>query len=246
MRAAFALCALILLVAAFALLAPARLIDARVAAASNGRVRLAEAEGTVWHGRGVLADAQGRWRVPVAWQADPLPLARGTVALTLLPTVEGGPRGVVLAEGDAVSLRDLHLELPAAAVESAWTRPPAPRLDGSIVVDAPAFRTDGLQVDGSFDVRWSRARIGLAGIAASLGTVEAHARPAEDGMIVALANTGGDVALHGNLTWRDGRAALDATLAPAPGAPAALSAALRALGPADADGTVHLAWQARR
>ena len=73
MRAVAVLVALVLLAAALAALAPATLIDARVAARTRDRVRLAEASGTVWSGEGTLADAAGRWRLPVSWRLGGFP-----------------------------------------------------------------------------------------------------------------------------------------------------------------------------
>ena len=243
MRAFVASCALILLVAAFALTAPASIVDARVRDATRGRLRLAEASGTVWRGQGVVAEADGRWRVPVAWRVDALALLRGALAIALVPTDTATARGTLAAGDDTLQFTDVHVELPAAAIEAAWSRPPVPRLDGLITVDAPSFRVQGRRTDGGFDLEWSRARIGLAGFGASLGTVAAHARPAPGGTDIALESQGGDVLLRGTATWRDGRAAVDATLTPAATLPPAMATALRALGRAEPDGSVRVSWQ---
>ena len=246
MRAVFALCALVLLVVAFAWLAPASLVDERVASASGGRVRLADAAGTVWHGAGVLTDAQGRWRIPLAWRVDALPLARGALSLTLVPAAGDDPQGALVADSDTLRITGLRVAIPAAALETLWPRPPVPRLDGVLSLDAPAFTTDGRKADGAFDLRWSRASVSFAGLRASLGTVEARAQPAQDALLIALSNQGGDVTLRGNATLRNDSVAVDATLTPLPTLAPAVAAGLRALGPADPDGTVHLAWQKRR
>ena len=246
MRAGFALLALVLLVVAFAALAPATLVDQRVASATEGRLRLADARGTAWDGSGMLADARGAWRVPIAWRLDAWPLVRGALALRLQPAGTGDPRGSLLAEGNTLRIDGLHLELPAAAIETAWRRPPVPRLGGTIGVDAPAFATDGTRSDGAFDVRWSRATVALGGLRAALGTVEAHGRSGEGGLVVALSSSGGDAVLRGTATVRNGSVAVDATLTPTPALAPAAAAALRALGPAGPDGSVHVTWQARR
>jgi len=244
-RVALALCALILLVAAFALTAPASLVDARVRDATNGHVRLVDTGGTVWRGRGVVVESGGRWRVPLAWRVDALALLRGAVVLTLVPGESVDVRGTVVAENDTLQLAGVHLELPAAAIESAWTRPPVPRLDGVLTLDAPAFRVSGPRTDGTFDLTWSRAGLSIAGFGASLGTVEAHGRPGDGGTVVALQGQGGDIALRGTATWRDGGGSLEATLTPAATLPPAIATALRTLGRSDPDGTVHVSWQAR-
>jgi len=246
MRAAFVLCALVLLVAAFAALAPASLVDGRIAAATEGRVRLADARGTAWHGSGVLTDAQGAWRVPIDWRVGAAALLRGAMELTLESVDAGSARGRLLAEGNALRVDGLHLEVPATVVETAWRRPPVPRLGGAIAIDAPAFTFDGARGDGAFDLRWSNATVALAGLRAALGTVEAHGRGADGVIVVTLSSTGGDAVLRGTATLRNDVNSLDATLTPMPTLAPAAALALRSLGRADADGTIHLTWQARR
>ena len=71
-------CAMLLL--AIAAFAPASLLDRRIAAATGGKVRLVDATGTVWNGRGALANAAGTWRAPIAWTVAWAALATGTLA----------------------------------------------------------------------------------------------------------------------------------------------------------------------
>src|SRR5262245_44443627 len=78
--------ALALLVAAFVALAPATLADVRVAAASGGRLRLADTTGTVWRGSGTLTDAQGLWRIPLRWRVSPPGALRGVADVELEPS----------------------------------------------------------------------------------------------------------------------------------------------------------------
>ena len=246
MRALFALGGLILLVVAFAWLAPAALADGRIAAVTEGRVRLADATGTVWRGAGALTDAQGRWQLPLAWRVDAWSLARGAFTVHFVPTANADARGTLFAEGDTVRVSGLHVDVPARALEALWTSAPVPRLDGILVVDAPAFTSDGHTADGRFDLAWTAARASVAGLALDLGRVEAHGRPAGDAIAIALSGSGGAVAQRGPATWRAGRLGGAVTLVPSPGTPPAVALALRALGRSDADGTIHLTWPAGR
>src|SRR5258705_6808721 len=78
-------------------LAPATWVDRRVAAISEGRIRINDAQGTVWRGRGALGDSRGVWRIPVAWRIAPLALARGALDIEFdAPPASGGPRGRVM------------------------------------------------------------------------------------------------------------------------------------------------------
>jgi hypothetical protein len=247
MRAAVALlAALVLLVAAFAALVPATLVDARVAALTRDRVRLAQASGTVWSGEGQLCEAAGRWCIPVAWTLQPAALLRGALDVTLVPRADAPTRGGVVAQDGTLALRDVHLEVPAAAIESAWKRSPVPQFEGNLVLDAPAFRSDGARSDGALDLRWQRARAGLAGTAMDLGTVEAHARGTEGGVTVDLGNHGGDVAITGVFRITPQAYALDATLTPATTLAPALALLVRSLGTPAPDGSVHVTWQGPR
>jgi len=245
-RAAAVLVALVLLVAAFALLAPATLVDARVAAVTHDRVRLAQARGTVWSGEGQLCDASGRWRIPVAWRVGAASLLRGALDVTLLPRADATARGSLVAHDGTLAVRDLHLELPAAALETAWSRPPVPWFEGELVADAPAFRSDGARSEGGFELRWQRARAGLAGVALDLGVVEAHAKAADGGVSVEIGNRGGELGIAGVFRILQQSYTLDATLTPATSLPPPLAMIVRSLGQAAPDGSVHVTWQGRR
>jgi len=246
MRAVAVLVALVLVVAAFAALAPATLIDARIGALTRDRVRLAQAHGTVWSGEGTLGDVAGRWRVPVSWRLNPAALLRGAFDVTLVPRAQAVARGSVVAQDGTLALSNLHVEAPAAALESAWNKAPVPQLDGELAIDAPAFRSDGLRGDGTLAVRWQRARAALVGATLDLGSVEAHAKPTRDGLDVDIGNHGGDLAIAGVMRVTPQAYALDATLTPASTLAPAVALLVRSLGtPAD-NGAVHVTWQARR
>lgn len=85
---------------------PARLLDALLAQASTGGLRLVQAEGSLWRGRGVLASrsADGRSIVPwlaLAWRLDGAALADGALQWS----VEDGRRTSTLASGPGAQLR---------------------------------------------------------------------------------------------------------------------------------------------
>jgi general secretion pathway protein N len=247
MRAAFVLLVLVLLVAAFAVEAPATLLDRRIEQATGGVLRLGDARGTVWSGRGTLADARGRWRLPLGWRSDPVALFTGRLAVTLVPASPDEPRGTVTIGEQELGATDLALRLPAGIIESAWPGNPAPRFDGRLVVTAPSWRRVGARMDGALDARWEDARVSFGGLAVSLGTVDATARPADGAVTrVALRNRGGDVAIDGEAIVQDDGVRLDARLTPAPTLAAPLAMIVRSLGTVEPDGRVHVTWQARR
>ena len=72
-----------LIVAAVAAFAPAALLGTRLDAATQGQLRLANAEGSIWDGRGLVTNAQRTWSLPIAWKVAPLKIARGSFAIAL-------------------------------------------------------------------------------------------------------------------------------------------------------------------
>jgi general secretion pathway protein N len=246
MRAAFVLLLLVLLVVAFAAQAPATLLDRRIDRATGGALRFADATGTVWSGHATLADAKGRWRLPLGWRTDPLALLGGRMRVMLVPASADEPRGVVVAGEQDLTATDLELRLPAAVIETAWPGPPALRFDGQLVVTSPSLRRVGTRVDGALDARWDGARVSFGGLVLPLGTVDATARPEPGATRVTLRNRGGDVAIEGEVVVQDDGVRLDARLLPSPALAAPLAVIVRSLGVVEADGRVHVTWQARR
>lgn len=227
---------LLLLVAAFLAFAPASLADARLAAATSGRLRLADATGTVWHGAGVLTDAHGMWRLPLAWRASPLAALRGVAEVDLVP------RGRFVANG-GVAVSDLRVSLPAAALAGVLPSVPAVDTGGDLLLDAPAFRFDGRGGDGALSLRWDRARAVVNGTLLDLGDVTARVTSRENGLAGTFTGEGGALRVAGEFAWSNGQANANATLTPVGPLPPEIALALSAIGPADGNGAVRAAWR---
>jgi general secretion pathway protein N len=233
------------LVAAIAAMLPATLVDRRLDALTKGKLRLAEASGTVWRGRGIASDGAGTWRMPMAWTVAMSDVLRGVQSVTLQP-VDGAstPAGVVTAGTDGLRARDLRLDLPAQALFMSLPMRPLPAFGGTVSVSAQEVAWTNGTPSGSVEARWPGARVAAAGTALDLGDVTLAVAPQGDRMAGRLANTGGDVRIDGTLSLAQGRAlTLDATVAPAPGAPGHVVRALAALGTPDASGAVRIAWR---
>ena len=234
-RYAVPLFALLAVVAAVAL-APASLVDALLASATTGRVRLADPAGTVWRGSGTLTGESGAWRTPIAWRASPLAALRGGVDVDLMA------QGRVVANG-GVEVRDLRVALPAVALAGALPAVPAVDLGGELTLDAPRFRYDGRSGDGALALRWEHARAVVNGTLVDLGNVVARVTPRDGGLGGTLNNEGGALRVDGNVALSNDRIVADVVLTPAPGLPPAIAQALAALGPPDANGSVHVSWR---
>ena len=233
-----------LLVLAVAALAPASLLDRRIAAATGGKVRLVDATGTVWNGRGALADETGAWRSPIAWTVAWTPLAKGTLAVAF-QTAAGttAPRGTLDATTTGFSLHDVTIELPARALADALPGRVPVVLGGTVTLAAGEFAWDGQRGRGAFDVHWRDARLVATGTVASLGNVDAAFTPQDGGLRGRVSNSGGDVRIDGTVALAANGGSADLTVVPQPGAPDAIARALAGLGTPDGSGAVRIAWR---
>ena len=174
----FALLALALLVAK----APARLVDGLVARATDGGLRLQQAEGSLWHGRGVLAsrDAGGRsltpW-LPLAWDLDTAALGRLALGWTF--SSSGSPLGAVEASPGGVSVRRLALHAPADTALASIPHPAARAgWQGDLTVEAPDWHCPPTAAAPATPACCGAAPAARSSQAASLATTSCASSPA--------------------------------------------------------------------
>ena len=80
-----------LVFAAVMITAPASLVDGRLDALSGGRLRLANASGTLWNGAGDVRMLPGSTGMPVSWHVDAWPLLWGELRGTLSGSNDAAP-----------------------------------------------------------------------------------------------------------------------------------------------------------
>ena len=245
---ALVLFCLVIAVVVLALQAPASWVAHRLVEAIGGSVRVIEAEGTVWDGRGVLTSPDGRWKVPVAWHLKAAPLLRGEVEVELVAQAgRDTPRGTLRMSRTGFATQGLVLDLPATILESAFAGRSPATFGGEIRLEARDLAVEGPQGSGGVTTRWERARIASSdGTSIGLGTVTASFVPREGTLTGRITNVGGEAAVAGTMTLLTSGVALDAQLAPRTGASDAVVHVLRELGPPDAGGTVRLQWLSER
>jgi len=235
---------LVALAAAVVAFLPATLVDGRLAAVTAGKLRVADASGTVWNGRGALTDAAGAWRMPFTWRVSPLDVLRGQREVTLLPPAgASAPRGVIGQRGDGVEVRDLALEFPARALTAFFPTGIVPALGGMVSVTSPTMTFAGSQPAGTLDARWTGARIVAGDAIADLGTVRLAVTPRGNDLAGTLGNEGGNVRVQGTLSYTAPSLAVDATLTPAADAPPALLRLFASLGAQDSSGRARFVWR---
>jgi hypothetical protein len=242
--------AVVLLVIVAVLVAPAAWLDRVLAARTQERLRLTDAQGVWWNGSGDIATADGDARVPLAWRVALAPLVRGELVVELVPRGNGSPSGRVRVQRGAVDVRELHVRAPAGVVFAFVPTAKALAWGGEIALQSPAFAWQGRTASGTLDAHWNGARVVAGALALDLGTVTLSSAPnATDrapGLTAVVRNTGGDVAIDGTITDRDGTLDVALSLAPTASAPAAIGQLLPLIGARDDNGRAQIRWRSDR
>jgi general secretion pathway protein N len=183
-------------------LAPATLIDAPLERASDGRIRLTAAQGSLWSGTGwiELRDAHGASGVArhLAWRVRPFALMRGQ----LLAEVEldlAKPFALAISPS-RIEIANALIDLPAAALGVGMPRLAALRLTGEMQVDIPHLSFAHGRVDGDARLQWLGAGSAFAPIA-PLGAYEVRFKATGPALHAALRTLEGPLQLEGKGTW---------------------------------------------
>ena len=229
------------LIAAVALLAPASLVEAPLAARTQNRVRLVDSAGFWWKGHGTLAFGDGSARLPIAWRIELMPLLRGLLVAHAVDDAAPMSLGTITATAQRVDLRDARVRIPAHVVATLDPRMQGMAVGGTILIDAP-FLAVGSTPSGQLHAAWERARIVLGETVVDLGTVSLNAAPAGVGLTGTIGNTGGDIVVTGTVNARE--SGIDAALSLRPNAatPTTLREMLPRFGSPDGSGGVRIAW----
>jgi general secretion pathway protein N len=227
-------------------LAPAALVDARLAGLTAGILRLTNADGTLWRGRGDVV--AGAARLPIAWRVEPWPLLRGELRVHVEPVSTGSDRtpraDIAVADGHVV-LRDVDVTIPAPALAGAAGSPIARMLTGDVNLATDRLDWAPPSNRGSARLQWRTARLVLTdgGRPLEFGDVAAEIHAEGDRLSGPIANTGGDLTVSGTIELRSNDAArLSLVLAPRGPVDAAMAQALSALGAAD-NGRWRVEWR---
>jgi general secretion pathway protein N len=238
----------VLLAITVLIIAPAALLDARINALSDGRLRLANAAGTLWHGSGELVVLPAGTRQPLFWRLDAWPLLRGEVRATIALDADGARSATVAYGRDRLDVRDLDVSLPAQSVLLAAAPKTPLGFGGSLALHVERFvqLPDALDVQLSGEWRDGSVRGSSADATISLGDVRIalNGRGAE--INGPLRNSGGDVEIDGQVAvGAAGTARLDATVRPRSSdreRADRIAVALMALGTPDGRGGYRVTW----
>ena len=249
MRPALAFAAgAVLLAIALLIIAPAALLDARIDALSDGRLRIASAAGTLWQGSGELVLMPSGTRQPLLWRLDAWPLLRGEIRATITLGANGARSATVAYGRDRLDIRDLDVSLPAQGVLLAANPKTPLAVGGSLALHVERLVQLPEVLDAQLSLEWHDSSVpgSLIDAPISLGDV----RIAFDGRGAAingpLRNSGGDVEIDGQLdVGAAGTARLDATVRPRGNDRARadrIAVTLAALGAPDGRGGYRVIW----
>jgi general secretion pathway protein N len=239
----------VLLAIALLIIAPAALLDALVVdALSDGRVRIANAAGTLWHGSGELVLLPAGTRQPVFWRLEAWPLLRGEIRATIALDADGARSATVVYGRDRLDVRDLDVSLPAQSILLAAAPKTPLGFGGSLTLRVERLVRLPDVLDGQLSGEWrdGSVRGSSADTPLSLGDVRIalNGRGAE--INGPLRNSGGDVEIDGQVAvGAAGTVRLDATVRPRSSdreRSDRIAVALAALGPPDGRGGYRVTW----
>lgn len=144
---------------------PASLLDARLAAATDGRWRLASAKGSLWQGSGQLMYAGSQGEVlpmsTLAWRWQPAALR----SLAMQWDIDAdGQTGSLQLKAAGVALHNLQLQLPVAALTGFSSKWHSARLGGQLQLQLGQMAWQAGRVEGQAALAWVAASSPLSRI----------------------------------------------------------------------------------
>jgi general secretion pathway protein N len=187
-------------------LAPATLIDAGLERATNGRLRLAQAEGTVWSGSGKIEirDAAGRRGIAkeLSWRVLPVSLLR---ARLVCEVGVGQPASTfpVSVSFSRIEVAKADISLPAAVLGLGVPKLAPLGLTGEVQLRIASVAISRGLMDGTATLQWLAAGSTLTSVS-PLGDYELRLDGAGTTIHAYLRTTEGPLFLDGTGSWQQG------------------------------------------
>jgi len=186
--------------------APATLVDASLRRASDGRLRLTEAAGSLWSGSGQLEirEPDGRAGVArgIAWRVTPASLARGRLVCEV-GLEQAAQRFPVTLSFSGIELSNADVSLPAAVLGIALPKLVPLGLTGEVAIHVAQLSIAGGGVEGKVTLRWRGAGSALTPLS-PLGEYEVRVDSAGMKTHASLATLAGPLELDGKGSWKQG------------------------------------------
>jgi general secretion pathway protein N len=251
--ALFVLAALLALLLTVLVIAPAQWAASALARASNGRVELAEARGTLWNGSALLVLASAadtaapRATLPerLSWQLSPWALLLGQLDVTVShPSALAQPLSVraPLVGGGTTTLGATTLRLPASLLVGVGAPWNTIRPGGILVVTWDRLQLARGRLQGNISGEWQYASSALTPVS-PMGHYRLQTNGIWPGTQLELLTISGPLELKGNGTIPEGgrlrfTGRAQAMAGTDPGIKAQLTGLISLLGRRDGDGAL--------
>lgn len=186
--------------------APATLVDAGLQRISQGKLRLVEAQGTLWSGSGQIEirDAGGRTGVAksFAWRMLPASLLRGHLVceVELEQATQSFPVTISLSR---IELANADISLPATALGLGVPKLAPLGLSGELLLHVASLSIERGQMQGSAALRWRDAGSVFTPIS-PLGDYEVNFDGEGATVHLLLRTIQGPLQLDGKGSWTNG------------------------------------------
>jgi general secretion pathway protein N len=186
--------------------APASLIDARLEEASEGRLRLAEAHGTLWSGTGQI-EMRDRMRQSgiaksITWQVLPAYLLRGQLRCEIGLDL-ASKRFPVTISRTRIEVADADINLPAAALGLALPKLAPLGLTGEALLHVARLSFGRSAIQGNATLQWRSAGSAFTRVS-PLGDYELRLEGEGAAVRASLRTLQGPLQLDGQGSWTSG------------------------------------------
>ena len=186
--------------------APASLVDASLARATEGRLHLAEARGTLWSGAGLLdlRDANGRSGVSksIAWHVQPIYLLLGQLRCEV-ELDQTAKRFPITLSTQRIELADADIGLPAAALGLGVPKLAPLGLTGEVLLRIARLSIARGAIQGNATLQWSGAGSAFSPVS-PLGDYELRLDGDGSAVRASLRTLQGPMMLDGQGSWASG------------------------------------------
>lgn len=185
---------------------PATWVDVGLQRASDGRLRLAEAQGTLWSGAGQIEfrDAAGRIGVGknIAWRFLPESWLRGRLVYEV-ELDQSATRFPVTISLSRIELAHAHINLPATVLGLAVPALAPLQLTGDLLLHVASVSVARVGMQGDATLQWRAAGSALTSIS-PLGDYELRVIGESTAVHAQLRTMQGPLQLDGKGSWATG------------------------------------------
>jgi general secretion pathway protein N len=187
--------------------APATIVDAQLKRATDGRLRLSQAQGTIWAGSGLLElrDVRGSNAIAkdFAWRVLPDSLWRGRLVCEVTLENQGRPF-LVSATISKVSITNAEINLPAAAMALAEPRLKPLKLSGNVALRTTNVAMGTGEMLGNVTLQWRNAGSAFTPVS-PIGSYELQLNGEGKSASAMLSTLQGPLQLDGSGAWTIGQ-----------------------------------------